>query len=116
MDYELFFLARVAELRRTGASERDAVAHAVAATGRLITGAAAVMIVVFASFILGKFLLIKMLGVALAVTVLLDATVVRMAIGPALLVLAGRWNWWPGTSTGRAAPPSGATSIGRAPA
>jgi RND superfamily putative drug exporter len=54
--------------------------------------------VIFAAFALGGFLLMKMLGFALAVTVLIDATVVRMAIGPALLRLAGRWNWWPGDS------------------
>jgi len=54
------------------------------------------MVVVFGAFALGDFLLIKMLGFALAVAVLLDATVVRVAIGPALLRLAGKWNWWPG--------------------
>ena len=54
------------------------------------------MIAVFAAFMLGEFVLLKMLGFALAVAVLLDATAIRMAIGPALLRLAGRWNWWPG--------------------
>ena len=54
------------------------------------------MIVVFASFTLGDFLLIKVLGFALAVAVLIDATVVRLGIGPAVLRLAGKWNWWPG--------------------
>jgi putative drug exporter of the RND superfamily len=54
------------------------------------------MIIVFAAFALQDFLLMKMLGFTLAVTVLIDATLVRMAIGPALLRLAGRWNWWPG--------------------
>ena len=64
--------------------------------GGIITSAAAIMVAVFAAFMLGDFLLIKMLGFALAVAVLLDATLVRIAIGPALLQLAGRWNWWPG--------------------
>jgi RND superfamily putative drug exporter len=54
------------------------------------------MIAVFGAFMLGDFVLIKILGFALAVAVLVDATVVRMAIGPALLRLGGRWNWWPG--------------------
>jgi RND superfamily putative drug exporter len=54
------------------------------------------MIVVFGAFMAGDVLLIQMLGFALAVAVFIDATVVRMAIGPALLQLAGRWNWWPG--------------------
>jgi RND superfamily putative drug exporter len=54
------------------------------------------MIVVFAGFTLGDFVIVKILGFALAVAVLVDATVVRIAIGPALFKLAGRWNWWPG--------------------
>jgi len=98
MDYEVFLVARVAEARRAGLAEGDALAEGLARTAGVITSAAAIMIVVFAAFTLGDFLLIKMLGFALAVAVLLDATVVRLAIGPALLRLAGRWNWWPGGS------------------
>ena len=66
----------------------------------MITSAAIVMIVVFVAFALGDFLIVKVLGFTLAVAVLLDATVVRMAIGPALLRLAGPWNWWPGERGG----------------
>jgi RND superfamily putative drug exporter len=54
------------------------------------------MIIVFAGFALGDFLIIKILGFTLAVAVLIDATTVRLAIGPALLQLGGSWNWWPG--------------------
>jgi RND superfamily putative drug exporter len=100
----VFLVARVAEARRAGLSERAAVAEGVARTGGVITSAAAVMLVVFAAFALGDFLLMKILGVALAVAVLVDATVVRMALGPALLVLAGRWNWWPGERSQAPAP------------
>jgi RND superfamily putative drug exporter len=96
MDYEVFLVARVAEARKAGASETDAIADGLARTGGMITSAAAIMIIVFAAFMLGDFLMIKVLGFALATAVLLDATVVRMAIGPALLRLAGKWNWWPG--------------------
>jgi len=96
MDYEVFLVARVAEAHRTGLGMVDALADGVARTAGVITSAAAVMVVVFASFTLGDFLLIKILGFALAVAVLLDATVVRLAVGPAVLRLAGRWNWWPG--------------------
>jgi RND superfamily putative drug exporter len=96
MDYEVFLVARVAEAHRQGLGMDDALADGVAKTGGVITSAAAVMIVVFTSFTLGEFLLIKVLGFALAVAVLLDATVVRLAVGPAVLRLAGRWNWWPG--------------------
>ena len=95
MDYEVFLVARVAEARRSGMSDDDALAEGLARTGGVITSAAAIMIAVFASFALGDFVLVKMLGFTLAVAVLLDATVIRVAIGPALLRLAGRWNWWP---------------------
>jgi RND superfamily putative drug exporter len=96
MDYEVFLVARVAEARRAGLSEDEALAEGLARTGPVITSAAAIMVAVFAAFTLGEFVLLKMLGFALAVAVLLDATVIRIAIGPALLRLAGRWNWWPG--------------------
>jgi len=96
MDYEVFLIARVAEARRAGADDVTALATGLARTGGVITSAAAIMIVVFAAFMLGEFLLMQMLGFALAAAVLLDATIVRIAVGPALLRLAGRWNWWPG--------------------
>jgi RND superfamily putative drug exporter len=54
------------------------------------------MVSLFAAFVFGEFVLIKILGFALSVAVFLDATVVRLALGPALIHLAGRWNWWPG--------------------
>jgi RND superfamily putative drug exporter len=96
MDYEVFLVARVRESRAAGLGEREAIAKGLTHTGRLITSAAAIMIAVFGAFMLGDFLLMKMLGFALAFAVLIDATVMRLAISPALLVLAGRWNWWPG--------------------
>ena len=100
MDYEVFLVARVLEARRSGLSEAEAIAEGLARTAGLITSAAAIMIVVFAGFTLGDFLVIKMLGFTLAVAVLIDATLVRMVIGPALLSLAGDWNWWPWGLTG----------------
>lgn len=95
MDYEVFLVARVLEARRSGLSETEAITEALARTARLITSAAAIMIAVFAGFTLGDFLVIKMLGFTLAVAVFIDATLVRIVIGPALLSLAGDWNWWP---------------------
>ena len=100
MDYEVFLVARVAEARRAGACETEAIAEGLARTGGLITSAASIMIAVFAAFTLGDFVIVKILGFALAVAVLVDATVMRIAIGPALLKLAGRWNWWPGERGG----------------
>ncbi|WP_213804185.1 MMPL family transporter [Granulicella sp. dw_53] len=96
MDYEVFLVARVLEARRNGLSEVEAIPEGMARTAGLITSAAAIMIVVFAAFTFGGFLVVKMIGFTLAVAVLIDATVVRIIIGPALLRLAGDWNWWPG--------------------
>jgi len=96
MDYEVFLVARVLEARRNGLSEIDAIPEGMARTAGLITSAAAIMIVVFAAFTFGSFLVVKMIGFTLAVAVLIDATLVRIVIGPALLRLAGDWNWWPG--------------------
>ncbi len=95
MDYEVFLVTRVLEERRSGLSERSAVIEGLARTAGLITRAAAIMIAVFAAFTLGSFLVIQMLGFTLAAAVFFDATVVRMVVGPALLQLAGDWNWWP---------------------
>jgi putative drug exporter of the RND superfamily len=100
MDYEVFLVARVLEARRKGFSAIDAIVEGVANTGGLITSAAAIMIVVFAAFTFGNVLVIKMLGFTLAVAVLIDATLVRIVIGPALLRLGGDWNWWPWGLTG----------------
>ena len=96
MDYEVFLVSRVAEARRNGASEGEAVVEGVSRTGGVITSAGLVMIVVFGAFVLGQFIFMKLLGFALAIAVALDVTVIRLALGPALLRLAGRWNWWPG--------------------
>jgi putative drug exporter of the RND superfamily len=96
MDYEVFLVARVLEARRSGLSEMDSIPEGLARTAGLITSAAAIMIVVFAAFTFGDFLVVKMIGFTLAVAVFIDATLVRMVIGPALLRIAGDWNWWPG--------------------
>ncbi len=96
MDYEVFLVARVLEARRSGLSEMDAIPEGLARTAGLITSAAAIMIVVFAAFTFGNFMVVKMIGFTLAVAVLIDATLVRIVIGPALLRIAGDWNWWPG--------------------
>src|SRR5208282_5317972 len=98
MDYEVFLVARVADGRRAGLADDAALAGGLASTGRVITLAAAIMVVIFGGFVLGDFVLIKILGFALGVAVLVDATLVRLALGPALIRLAGRFNWWPGES------------------
>ncbi len=96
MDYEVFLLGRMAEHRARGVDDPTVVVEGLAAAAPVITSAAAVMVAVFAAFALADQIAIRMLGLALGVAVLIDATVVRMALAPALVVLAGRWNWWPG--------------------
>ncbi|MFF8311444.1 MMPL family transporter [Streptomyces lydicus] len=94
MDYEIFLLSRVHEAwRRTGDS-RGSVAHALEITARVITCAALIMVSVFAAFLLSDNVVVKMLGLGLAVSVLIDATVVRLLLVPAVLTLLGPAAWW----------------------
>lgn len=94
MDYEVFLLSRIRELHDRGYDNVDAVAIGLERTGGVITGAALIMIVVFAAFTLSSILVIKELGFALAAAVLVDATIVRVILVPATLRLLGDWNWW----------------------
>jgi RND superfamily putative drug exporter len=94
MDYEVFLLSRVREeYDRTG-DPVESVADGLASTARVITAAAAIMVVVFGSFALEDDRLLKMLGTGLAVAVLLDVTLVRMVLVPATMELLGARNWW----------------------
>jgi putative drug exporter of the RND superfamily len=94
MDYEVFLLSRVKEEYDRGASNDRAVADGLAATARVITAAAAIMVVVFGSFLLESDRIIKIFGVGLASAVFLDATIVRMLLVPATMELLGERNWW----------------------
>jgi putative drug exporter of the RND superfamily len=94
MDYEVFLVNRIYEAHRHGMSDREAVVHAIAATGGVISSAALIMIVVFSVFLFSNVIFIKMLSLGLTVAIFLDATVVRLALVPAIMGLAGRWNWW----------------------
>jgi RND superfamily putative drug exporter len=94
MDYEVFLLARIAELHRHGVPNDRAVSLGLQRSGRIITSAALLIIIVFAGFAAGQLLIIKEIGVALVTAVILDATIVRMLLVPATMTLLGRWNWW----------------------
>ncbi|MEY7976303.1 MMPL family transporter [Streptomyces pilosus] len=94
MDYEIFLLSRVHEAwKRTGDAEAS-VAHALEITARVITCAALIMVSVFAAFVVSDNVVVKMLGLGLAVSVLIDATVVRLLMVPAVMTLLGRHAWW----------------------
>jgi RND superfamily putative drug exporter len=95
MDYEVFLLSGVMEAHRQGRADDDAIAEGVGASAAVITSGAVIMAIVFIGFALTPMVPIKLLGVSLAIGVLLDATVTRLLVVPALMSLAGRWNWWP---------------------
>ncbi|MEV6490801.1 MMPL family transporter, partial [Actinoplanes sp. NPDC051633] len=95
MDYEVFLLARVREDYLATGDANGSVVRGLAATGRVITSAAAIMVAVFAGFALDPDVTVKTLGLGMAVAVLIDATLVRMVLVPATMALLGRANWWP---------------------
>ena len=94
MDYQVFLVTRIYEEWHRRGDNREAITHGLAATGRTITAAAAIMVLVFASFILGGDRVIELFGLGLAGAVLLDALVVRSVLVPGLMQLAGNANWW----------------------
>jgi RND superfamily putative drug exporter len=94
MDYEVFLLSRIREdWLRTG-DARGSVERGLASTGRVISSAAAIMVVVFLGFSTEADTVVKQLGFGMAVAIVLDATVVRMVLVPATMTLLGKWNWW----------------------
>ncbi|HET9718644.1 MAG TPA: MMPL family transporter [Solirubrobacteraceae bacterium] len=93
MDYEVFLVSRIYEEWHARRSTRDAVAHGLAATGKTITAAAAIMVLVFGAFVLGGERVIELFGVGLASAVLLDAVIVRSILLPAVMLLLGELNW-----------------------
>jgi RND superfamily putative drug exporter len=94
MDYEVFLLSRIREAYDASGDNAAAVARGLASTARVISAAAAIMVVVFLSFVLGANVSVKQVGLGLAVAVLIDATLVRLVLVPAVMELLGRANWW----------------------
>ena len=94
MDYEVLMLSRIhEEWERTG-DNTLAVANGLQKTGGLITGAAAIMVVVFSAFGLSSVVILKQIGLGLALAIFIDATLVRALIVPSTMRLMGKWNWW----------------------
>jgi uncharacterized membrane protein YdfJ with MMPL/SSD domain len=94
MDYEVFLISRIREAYDATGDNSAAVATGLARTARVISAAAAIMVVVFLSFVLGANVSVKQIGLGLAVAVLIDATLVRLVLVPAVMELLGRANWW----------------------
>lgn len=116
MDYEVFLLSRIVEEHRRGSDTATAVAIGLQRTGRLFTSAALVFATVTAALALSSLVLLKLIGVGLAFAVLLDCTVIRALLVPAVMRLAGRANWWmPRFGRGKNRPVSSGTPIPAAP-
>jgi uncharacterized membrane protein YdfJ with MMPL/SSD domain len=120
MDYEVFLLSRIRESYDATGDNAASVATGLARTARVITAAAAIMVVVFLSFVLGADVSVKQVGLGLAVAVLIDATLVRMVLVPAVMELLGPANWWlprplarilPKTSPHEGEPPAGTRAL-----
>ena len=94
MDYEVFLLTRMREIYDRTGDNAAAVAGGLERSGRIITSAALIVVVVAGSFVFAEIVLIKALGVGVAIAVALDATIVRALLVPATMRLFGKWNWW----------------------
>ena len=110
MDYHVFILSRIRELRQGGASARDAVTGGIASSAGVVTSAAAIMVAVFSIFATLSLIEFKMFGVAMAAAVLIDATIVRGVLLPAGLALLGERIWPRGTREPRGSRPAEVTS------
>ncbi len=95
MDYEVFLLSRIREAFARSGDNESSVAEGLAATGPMITSAALIMAAVFGAFAFARVVVVQMLGLGLAVSVIVDATLIRVLLVPAFMKMAGKWNWWP---------------------
>jgi RND superfamily putative drug exporter len=94
MDYEVLLLSRIQEAYRRTGDNTASVAEGLSKTAGVITGAALIMVSVFAAFALAEVITIKSIGVGMAIAVALDATIIRVLLVPATMRLMGKWNWW----------------------
>jgi RND superfamily putative drug exporter len=94
MDYEVFLLSRIREEHLNGHRNSDAVAEGIASTARVITAAAAIMVMVFGAFVFADVAFMKLAGLGMATAVFVDASIVRMVLVPATMELLGERNWW----------------------
>ncbi|MBE9158683.1 MMPL family transporter [Nodosilinea sp. LEGE 06152] len=94
MDYEVFLLARIKEAYDRTGNNTDAIVEGLECTGRIITSSALLTIIVTASFAFTSIIFVKALGLGIAISVLIDSTLIRAVLVPASMRLMGRWNWW----------------------
>jgi len=94
MDYEVFLLSRIREQWLQGESNRESVIRGLAQTGRIITSAALILLVVVGAFASGDLVYIQQMGVGMVVAITIDVTLVRALLVPATMQMLGDWNWW----------------------
>jgi RND superfamily putative drug exporter len=94
MDYQVFLLSRIKERYDETGDTTDAVTFGVASTARIITGAALIIVAVFAGFAAGELVMFQQMGFGVAIALLIDATIIRSVLLPATMHLLGRWNWY----------------------
>jgi RND superfamily putative drug exporter len=94
MDYEVFLLSRIREAWLRSGDNRESVIFGLAHTGRIITSAALILLVVIGAFAAGKLVYVQQIGVGIGAAIALDVTLVRALLVPATMQLLGRWNWW----------------------
>jgi putative drug exporter of the RND superfamily len=116
MDYEVFLISRIREEYLKDGDTRRAVADGLAKTARVITAAAAIMVVVFLAFLASPEVFLKVFGIGLASAIFLDATLVRMVLVPAVMQILGKANWWIPSWLERVLPTLDVERVGMTPA
>ena len=94
-DYGVFLLTRIKEAWDAGLPNREAVALGLERTGRIITAAALLFCIAVGAFATSQIIIVKEVGIGIAIAVLIDASIVRALLVPSLMAILGRWNWWP---------------------
>jgi len=108
LDYELFILSRVKEAVWTGRTTREGIQDSLECTGKLVTGAGAIMIVSFGGMMFSSMVPLIEIGFIMGFAILIDATIVRILLVPALISVADKWNWWPSRPPAKEEPPAAA--------
>ena len=95
MDYEIFLVSRMKDIYLACGDNEKSIVEALGDTGSVISSAALIMALVFGAFAFSQIIIVQMIGLGLATAILVDALIIRGVLGPALMMVAGRWNWWP---------------------
>jgi RND superfamily putative drug exporter len=95
MDYEIFLVSRMKDIYLSCGDNERSIVEALGDTGSVISSAALIMALVFGAFAFSQIVIVQMIGLGLAAAILVDALIIRAVLGPALMTVAGKWNWWP---------------------